>query len=357
MSDSSDIGAAPPSGLEPGRGLSPALLWGGVALACVALAGNVVLWQRLSWTQQEMARRAVDVGQKATEARTLSRQSSAEVQAVQAKLALAEARLAEVALQRTQLEELMLSLSRSRDDNLVLDLEAGVRLAYQQSDLTGSAQPLIASLQSASQRIERAAQPRLNAVLRAMERDLEKLKVSHVMDVPSLVQRLDAAAQRADMLALANDVPLASQDAPPRVSNQAQAKAASEPVGPDTGIASLWAQFWDSVLTQSKSLLRVSRIDRPEASLLAPEQAYFLRGNVKLLLLNARMAILARQPATARSDIQRVLSLLDRFFDPKAAEVKALVQSLNDLLQDVAEMDLPRPDDTLTALAAAAAGR
>jgi uroporphyrin-3 C-methyltransferase len=69
------------------------------------------------------------------------------------------------------------------------------------------------------------------------------------------------------------------------------------------------------------------------------------------------MAILARQPATARSDIQRVLSLLDRFFDPKAAEVKALVQSLNDLLQDVAEMDLPRPDDTLTALAAAAAGR
>jgi uroporphyrin-3 C-methyltransferase len=323
----------------------------------VALAGNVVLWQRLTWTQQEMARRAVDVGQQATEARALSRQSSAEVQAVQAKLALAEARLAEVALQRTQLEELMLSLSRSRDDNLVLDLEAGVRLAYQQSDLTGSAQPLIASLQSASQRIERAAQPRLNAVLRAMERDLEKLKVSHVMDVPSLVQRLDAAAQRADVLALANDVALPSQVVPPSVSNKDQAKAVSEPVEPDAGIAGLWAKFWGSVLTQSQSLLRISRIDRPEASLLAPEQAYFLRGNVKLLLLNARMAILARQPATARSDIQRVLSLLDRFFDPQAAEVKALVQSLNDLLQDVAEMDLPRPDDTLTALAAAAAGR
>ena len=37
------------------------------------------------------------------------------------------------------------------------------------------------------------------------------------------------------------------------------------------------------------------RIDQPEAMLLAPDQAFFLRENLKLRLLNARLALLARR--------------------------------------------------------------
>ncbi len=338
-----------PTAAPAPRALAQLWVWLALLLAVLAMVTTVVLWQRLSWTQQELARRSTDATAQASEARHVARQSGAEVQALQAKLALAEARLAEVALQRTQLEELMLSVSRSRDDNLVQDLEAGIRLAHQQSDLTGSAQPLIVSLQSAAQRIERSAQPRLNTVLRAIERDLERLRASQIMDVPSLVQRLDQAAQRLDTLPLANAVPR-----PPAVAPASG--AAAEPVVRE-GLAGVWDRWRTAVLNEARSLLRVSRIDRPEASLIAPDQAYFLRGNLRLLLLNARIGVLARQPAMARADLQRVQNLLERFFDVQAADTKALLQLLDDVLQDVADTALPRPDDSLTALAAAAAGR
>jgi hypothetical protein len=50
-----------------------------------------------------------------------SAQTEALAQELQARLAVAEVRLSEVVLQRSQLDELMLSLSRSRDDTLVHD--------------------------------------------------------------------------------------------------------------------------------------------------------------------------------------------------------------------------------------------
>ena len=50
----------------------------------------------------------------------------------------------------------MQSLSRSRDENLVVDIESALRLAQQQAQLTGSVEPLLAALRSADQRLERA---------------------------------------------------------------------------------------------------------------------------------------------------------------------------------------------------------
>lgn len=319
-------------------------VWLALGMASLALVATGVVWQRLSWTQQELSRRAAEVAAQSQEVRQAVKQSTAEMQSLQAKLTLAEVKLTEVTLQRAQLEELMLSLSRSRDDNLVLDLEASVRLAHQQADFTGSPQPLIAALQSVAQRIERASQPRLNPVLRAVERDLEKLRSAPSADLPAMLQRLDAAGQRIDYLPVANEA--------------LRPAAAHHPSTP-TGDADtpLWQRWWSDILGRARALVRVSRIDRPEASLLAPEQAYFLRGNVRLLLLNARVGMLSRQAATARSDVQKTLNLLERFFDQQNEEVRNLKRALNDVLEHLNDLSLPRPDDTLTALATAAAGR
>lgn len=339
-----DSAPAPAASSGVARPVVGVWAWLALGMAGVALVGTGLMWQRLSWTQQELSRRAADVAAQAQEARQAVKQSAVEIQSLQAKLTLAEVKLTEVSLQRTQLEELMLSLSRSRDDNLVLDLESSIRLAHQQADFTGSPQPLMAALQAAAQRIERAAQPRLNPVLRALERDLEKLRATPSADVPALLQRLDAASQRIEFLPMANDKPRLS----PSIST-------AEPVSDDA--ASAWQRWWSGLLAQTRELIRVSRIDRPEASLLAPEQAYFLRGNVRLLLLNARVGVLSRQTATARADVQRAFNLLQRFFDQQNAEVQALQQVLSDFSEQMSDLALPRPDDTLTALATAAAGR
>ena len=103
--------------------------------------------------------------------------------------------------------------------------------------------------------------------------------------------------------------------------------------------------------------MRVGRIDRPEAVLLAPEQAFFLRENLKLKVLNARLGLMSRQVSVTRTDLGAVRHMLATYFDPQDPNTRQALQVLSDVLQASKTVDIPRPDETLTALAAAAGGR
>jgi uroporphyrin-3 C-methyltransferase len=108
---------------------------------------------------------------------------------------------------------------------------------------------------------------------------------------------------------------------------------------------------------EARSLIRVTRIDTPEAMLIAPEQAYFLKENLKLRLLNARLALLSRQFETAQSDLQVVQSSLDRFFDRGNKRTALATDLVKQVAAQARHVGVPRPDDTLAALTAASAGR
>lgn len=377
----------------PARRAGSGLTWLALLLAALSLVLAGLLWQKLSFTQQELARRAQDSGAQAVEARTMAAQAEALAQELQARLAVAEVRLSEVSLQRSQLEELMLALSRSRDDNLVQDLESAVKLAQQQAQLTGSAQPLISALQAADQRIARAAQPRLNPVQRAIARDIERIQAAPLADIPALALRLDELARQVDDWPVLNQVGL--QKAAP-----AARKAAVQPVAPteksaitppvanaepvaavvpqpvphseageqpngfsqgwarfSSGWSALWERTWAEITRSGRELVRVSRIDRPEAALLAPEQAFFLRENIKLKLLNARLGLLARHMGASQADVVAVEASIARYFDASAPRVASAQAQLGRLRRDLVDSELPRPDATLAALASAAGGR
>lgn len=350
-------------------------VWLALVTAALALLMAGLLWQKLGSTQQELARRSQDSAAVAAEGRTLAAQAQAQAQELQARLAVAEVKLSEVVLQRSQLEELMLTLSRSRDDTLVQDLESALRLAQQQGQLTGSAQPLLSALQAADQRIARAAQPRLNPVQRAIARDIQRIQGAVLTDVPALVQRLDELARQVDRWPLLNDVgPRAA--APPKPAGKAAARSnasrsASAPSVTSTSATTTatavadeplawqhwWDRIWGDVSRSGRELVRVSRIDHPDAALVAPEQAFFLRENLKLQLLNARLGLLARQTASAQADVRAVEALLTRYFNGNAPEVQGALATLAQLRAELVPLELPRPDESLAALAAAAGGR
>ena len=355
--------------------------------AVVALVAVGTLWQRLDLIQQELARRYAEMGEHASRARELAERTDAQTQELQARLAVAEIKLSEVSLQRTQLEELMLSVSRSRDDTLVLDIESGVRLAMQQAELTGSVQPLVSALMAADQRIARAAQPRLNPLQRAMARDIERIKASAVADLPALASQLDELARLMDELPLVNAAPAArgvgraSVAAAPSTKGSPSSDAGlvegtkvnplemDEPLGsPPPEAANAWAGLqakWQHFSTQllqrvadaARDLVRVSRIDQPEAMLVSPQQAQYLRENLKLKLLNARLSLMSRQLPAARTDMQAVRAALQKYADPQNNAARRATQTLADALQATRAVELPRPDETLAALAAAAKGR
>lgn len=357
---------------------SSALPWALLALllGAVALGGTALVWRQFDQARQELARQSTDMQAKVAAADIRSNEAKAQVQEMAARLSVAEVRLSEVSLQRSQLEELMLSVSRSRDDSLVQDLESAVRLAQQQTQLTGSVQPLVSALQAADKRIAKAAQPRLNPVQRAIARDVARIQAAKVLDVPALVARLDDVLRQADGWPLANAEPVAQPArtvvAAPPVAPQPVAPVEGGAVSPTVVPGTFWGQawasvqggwstltgvWWSGVQARAADLVRVSRIDHPEAALLAPKEAYFLRENMKLRLLHARMALLARQTDTARADILATRQFMSRYFDAGQGPVRSGLETLLQLHRDMGQTDLPRADETLTALATAAGGR
>ena len=349
------------------------VLWLIALLAAAGLLASGLLWQKVSNMQEELARRSTDSGAQAVEARTLARQAEEATRELAARLALQDTRISEVSLQRTQLEELMQSLSRSRDENLVVDFESALRLAQQQAELTGSAEPLLAALRSADQRLQRAAQPRLNPLQRAIAKDIDRIKAATLTDVPVLLIKLDELVRLADELPLANAMPAsgAARVAPaPLPAASAARTSASAPLAASSAAATpvekllayltpaVWFQsILNNVKSEAGKLLRVSRIDQPEAALLAPEQAFFLRENFKLRLLNARLSLLSRQTDAARNDLIAANVWLVKYFDAGSRKTQQAAQSLQQIQSQLKTSELPRLDDTMTALATAAAGR
>jgi uroporphyrin-III C-methyltransferase len=326
--------------------VSRATIFALALLAGAALLSSVMLWQRLSAIQEQLARQSADSGANAIEARALARQAQDIARDVAARQVVLESRLQEVALQRTQVEELIQSLSRSRDENLVVDIESALRLAQQQTQLTGSAEPVLASLRSADQRLARAAQPRLARLRAAIARDIERIRSATVTDVPGLLARLDDIVRQVEDLPVANAVPARALAEAPR-----RASASSSP-------AMLWWERWrDAVLDDARALVRVSRIDQPEAMLVAPEQAFFLRENMKLKLLNVRLSLLARQNEAARADVNAATTALNKYFDPAARRTQAVATQLQQVQAQVRTAELPRIEETFAALATAAAGK
>ena len=346
-------------------GAGGALLMLTLVVALVALLMSGILWQKLEQTQKELARQSAESASDAKDARSVATETESQFQELQARLSVAEVRLSEVSLQRSQLEELMVSVSRSRDDHLVQELESTLKLAQQQAQLTGSAQLLISALQSADNRISRAVQPRLNPVQRAIARDIERIKGAALTDIPALANRLDELIKVVDELPMANAVGALGRPVPP--AGAARREAADLPTEPavDTGwwasvrhtAEVLWARVWADVREEASDLLRVTRIDQPEALLLAPEQAFMLRQNLKMQLLNARLALLARQIPQAQADVLTASAAVRRYFDEEAAPTRHVLKALAQVQSEMTSTDLPRPTETLAALATAAGGR
>jgi uroporphyrin-III C-methyltransferase len=313
-------------------------------VAAIGVVASALLWHRLGGIQEQLARQSADAGTQAGEARVAARQAQELAIETAAKLAVMDTRISEVALQRTQLEELMQSLSRSRDENLVVDIDSAVRLAQQQAQLSGSAEPLLAALKSAELRVARAAQPRLTPVQRAIAKDVARIRATALADLPSLLVKLDELVQMAEELPVANAV------AVPKAIESLRRKDTET-------VSNWWQRAWMVVRAELEGLVRVSRIDDPDAVLLTPEQSFFLRENLKLKLLNARLGLLSRHNDAARADLSAALVAMSRFFDSSSRKTQAAQTLLQQLISQSRALELPRVDETLAALATAAAGR
>jgi uroporphyrin-3 C-methyltransferase len=340
-----------------------AAVLGGLAVA--AFVSALHTQQRLRALEEQLVERQRNAQDDATEAKVLAKQALDGLREASGKLGVLDEHFAETRLQRTQVEDMLQSMSRSRDENVLADVEASIRVAMQQAALTGSPDPIVATLRQADDRLARDANPRLERVRRAIARDLDRVRATSAVDVPLLAIRLDEAVR------LVDDLPLVATPERAAAAGRTTARPAGRPANaaaaPDAAPASApaylaslqrgWDAFGASLLGEIHQAVRVTSIAHPEAMLVSPEQSFFLRENLKLRLLNARLSLLSRQFDLAQADLQQAQSALERYFDRGSRRVAAMADLLRQVASQARQVSFPRPDDTLAALGAAAAGR
>lgn len=330
-----------------------------VVLSAGALWGVWTTREHSQQLEQDLVRRLQTGNEQAAEVRLLARQSQDQTRDALAKVTLLETRLAEVALQRSQVEELIQSFARSRDENVLVDIDAAIRVAMQQSVITGGVEPLVNALRASDDRLTRIKQPRLERVRRALATDLDRVRGVTVTDLGTLLLRLDEAARMVDELPLLNRGRAgAEEDAFRVVPKSVPASTGASGALPKPWADGVWAELsarFNSAWEEIRGLIRVTRIDQPEAALIAPDQTFFLRENLKLRLMNARLALLSRQSEVVRADLQMAQAALDKYFDGASKRTQMVAEALRLVLTQSRQAAIPQPDESLSAIAAAMA--
>lgn len=320
-------------------------VWRNPWLIVAVLALALATWQwvetriRLGETQEELARRLAEGSATNLESRSAARQAQEQVAAQQAKLGALEAKLAEFQGQTTALQNLYQELAKSRDDATLLEIEQAVTLAAQQMQLAGNVQAAVVALQTADAKLARLDRPQFIPLRKAIGHDLERLRALPFVDVAGISLKLESIVAGVDALPLA-------MDERPRQTEKEKAKAVAKPAAE----SNWWQRAGDEVWQEIKGLVRIQRFDRSEPVLLAPGQSFFLRENLKLRLLNARLALFSRDQWTFRSDLKASREWLERHFDARDKTVATAMNTLKQLSATEINIELPNLNESLTAV-------
>ena len=312
-----------------------------IVLAAVAAGLWLDTRGRIGATQDELARRLRDIEAESKEARGLARQSQEALREAQGKVAALETRLAESQSQQLALESLYQELARNRDEWQLAEIEQVLAIAQQQLQLSGNVRAALLALQLAESRLSRADRPQFLPVRRALARDIERLKSLPTLDLPGLSLALDR------LVASVDGLPLAFDERIPRGGATKDAKDAKTATPAEENFVSrLGGEVWKEL----KSLIVVRRIDAPEPPLVPPSQAYYLRENLKLRLLNARLALLSRDEAGYREDLRAAQGWIQRYFDARTKPSQAALAQLRQLSSASVSFEPPSIADSLEAV-------
>ena len=323
---------APPAPDTNQRASRAAPAWGPSALALVLAVIAIVLtawqWYGTSALREDVAKRVAEADAQTRDSRSVAEQGREAMTGVREKLAALENRLAESQKQQAALEALYQELSRNREEWVYAEIEQSLVVASQQLQLAGNANAALRALQAADTRLQRLDRPQLTALRKAINRDIERLKAAPQIDTVAISVRLDGIIAQVDQL------PLAMDSRPQPV--QAVVAAAGDVED------NLWTRFWRDTWREMKQLVRVQELEKPDAALLAPAQAYFLRENLKLRLIGARLALLARDAKSYKADLKAARDWLGRYYDTShrgVAQAAATLRSLHD-----AEIGIEAPE-------------
>ncbi|MYM31800.1 hypothetical protein GTP58_26060 [Duganella sp. CY15W] len=337
----------------------PQMLLVGIVVLTILLAGQT--WSshaRVNKLREEMALRLQKGDASNADTGNLVRNVQESTKELQGKVALLESKQLEAQSQQLALEQLYQDLSKNRDEWALTEIEQVLSTASQQLQLAGNVPGALIALQNADRSLSRSDKPQFITIRRAIARDTDKLKALPSVDSVGVALRLDNAIAQIDTLPMLSDEK-PTLPAPPekKVKTKIVHGKDGKPVKVEE-TTSPWLQAlqdgwngWSSEMwTDVRQLIRVRNVETPDALMLSPTQAYFLRENLKLRLLNARMALLSRNEGAFRADLIAAQEALTKYFDTRARSTQTVQGLLRQVQSSNLAIEMPTLSDSLNAV-------
>lgn len=220
------------------------------------------------------------------------------------------------------------SMDRSIDSWALEEVEQLLRMANHSVSLAGDIENGIIALEFADKRLAELGDPELLEVRRLIAEELGQLRGIERVDLPGLAFRL------AGLNATVDQLPLINKPARPGAAETDATDQAED--------ENMWAQAGNELLDDLKGLIRIQNVAEPAKPLLAPEQRYFLTGNLRLLISGAQIAVLRADTGTFRANLEQAAQILTDYFDTGEQSVRSVLDELNSMTGE--ELAMERPD-------------
>ena len=236
--------------------------------------------------------------------------------------------------QQAALKALYQELANNREERMLSDVEQLLVIANQQLQLAGNIKPALLALQAADTKLLGYDTQKAVQLRKSIENDIQRLQNLPLADITSISLKLAGLTQRIDQLALLSD------HRPSETQNSNAPELSNNP----------WRRFAQEIWQDIKGMIRIERIDHPEPPLLAPEQSFFLRENIKLHLLTARIALLRHDEVTYKADLEAAQSAINLNFDVRESLTKNTLDEIKNLTNDHIATELPDIEPSLRIL-------
>lgn len=215
----------------------------------------------------------------------------------------------------TAVDNIRAELGRNQAQWIVNEAEQLLLIANRRLQLARDVSSALAALRAADRQLELLADPSLLPVRREIAKEISQLESLERADIPGIALRLGTLAERIDQLPLAPDLRAKSE--------QVAAASAGENASAGESASSIWRDLL--------GLVRIRRHDTAQRPLLAPEQQYFARENLRLMLYGAQHALLQGNAATYQQNLDTAARWLRGYYDAGSAGVEAMQQEIDKL--------------------------
>jgi uroporphyrin-3 C-methyltransferase len=227
--------------------------------------------------------------------------------------------------------------STSNIDIALSEIEYLLIIANHRLILQKDVPTALAAMDSADRRLKGLSDPRIIAVREQLTADINQLRAVNPVDIAGLALYLADLILRVEQLPVRNNI----------ASMQKQTADTAPSINEDG-----WRHVVSLIWLELKSLVIISRDKEISPVRLLPDEVYFLYQNLRLELVNARLAVLAHDNGNLQASLSNIINWLNHYFNTGEAAVSNILESLQQMQSLQLDPDLPDISSSLESVRA-----